>query len=122
MSPAVPLDVKQRVDRWAHAWLARFAPSLRLASNNPGPFNYPVAVFPEWRGGQFYLCARYRMGGREEVEEFVVRQTRMTSTGFGRFDLASFRHTKRWHTTHRGLTAQQCFREIEAEEVFWPVA
>ena len=67
---------------------------------------------------------RYRVGGRAptDVEEFVVRRTRMTLIGFGRFDLAYFRHTERWFTTHRGLTAQQCFAEIEGNEVFWPTA
>lgn len=40
--------------------------------------------------------------------------------GFGRFDLAYFRHTDEWYAVHRGLTAAECFREIEANEVFWP--
>jgi hypothetical protein len=44
----------------------------------------------------------------------------MTLTGFGRFDLAYFRHTDRWFTVYRGLTAADCFREIEANEIFWP--
>ena len=45
---------------------------------------------------------------------------RMTLTGFGRFDLAYFRHTDKWFTVYRGLTAAECFREIEENEVFWP--
>lgn len=56
---------------------------------------------------------------RDHVD-FVVRHTRMTLTGFGRFDLAYFRHTERWFTVYRGLTAAECFREIEENEVFWP--
>jgi hypothetical protein len=44
----------------------------------------------------------------------------MTLTGFGRFDLAYFRHTDKWFTVYRGLTAADCFREIEENEVFWP--
>ena len=44
----------------------------------------------------------------------------MTLTGFGRFDLAYFRHTDKWFTVHRGLTAAECFREIEGNEIFWP--
>jgi uncharacterized protein (UPF0128 family) len=51
---------------------------------------------------------------------FVVRHTRVTLTGFGRFGLAYFRHTDKWFTVHRGLTAAECFREIEENEVFWP--
>jgi hypothetical protein len=42
-------------------------------------------------------------------------------TGFGRFELAFFRHTGRRFTVIRGLTAEQCFKEIEGNEVFWPV-
>ena len=43
----------------------------------------------------------------------------MTLKGFGRFDLAYFRHTERWLTVYRGLTAVECFGEIEGNEVFW---
>lgn len=45
----------------------------------------------------------------------------MTLNGFGRFDLAYFRHTERWFTVYRGLTAAECFEEIESNEVFWPM-
>ena len=120
---AVPGDIKQRIDRWADAWLtSKFTPLLALRAQNPGPWNYPIGVFSEWRGRQFYLNVRYKGGRRASVDEFVVRHTRMTLTGFGRFDLAYFRHTGRWFTTHYGLTAEQCFGEIEANEVFWPTA
>ena len=44
----------------------------------------------------------------------------MTLTGFGRFDLAYFRHTDKWFTVDRGLTAAECFREIEGNAIFWP--
>jgi hypothetical protein len=119
----VPPDIKQRVDRWAEVWLTtNFTRLLALRAQNPGPWNYPIAVFSEWRGRQFYLNVRYKGGRRATVDEFVVRHTRMSLTGFGRFDLAYFRHTGRWFTTHRGLTAEQCFGEIEANEVFWPTA
>lgn len=37
-----------------------------------------------------------------------------------RFELAYFRHTGKWFTVFRGLTAAECFREIEENEVFWP--
>jgi len=46
----------------------------------------------------------------------------MTMKGFGRFDLAYFRHTGRWFTVDRGLTAAECFQEIEKSEVFSPTA
>jgi hypothetical protein len=42
-------------------------------------------------------------------------------TGFGRFDLSFFRHTGRWFPIHRGLTAPECIKEIEENEVFWPM-
>ena len=44
----------------------------------------------------------------------------MTPTDFGRFDLAYFRHTGKWFTVYRGLTAAEPFREIEENEIFWP--
>jgi len=44
----------------------------------------------------------------------------MTLKGFGRFDLAYFRHAGKWLTVHEGMTATECFREIETDEIFWP--
>jgi hypothetical protein len=41
--------------------------------------------------------------------------------GRGRFELAYFRHTNRWQPVYSGLTVQECFDTIEAEEVFWPL-
>ena len=118
----VPADLRQQVDRWADDWLrTKFARLLELRAADPGPFNYPVEVFSEWRGKAFYLCVRYRTGRGRPADDFVVRNTRMTMSGFGRFDLAYFRHTERWFTVYYGLTAAECVGEIEANELFWPV-
>ena len=117
----VPPDLRLQVDRWATDWLSRkFNRLLELRATDPGPFNYPVAVFSEWRGKAFYVCARFRSRSRKPEDDFVARSARLTMTGFGRFDLAFFRHTGKWFTTHRGLTAIECFREVEGNEVFWP--
>lgn len=89
-------------------------------ARDPGPFNYPIEVFPDWRGKAFYLCARFRARSRRPEDDFVIRHARMTLTGFGRFDLAYFRHTDRWFTVYSGLTAADCFKEIEGNEIFWP--
>ena len=119
---SVPALLRRQVDRWAETWLtAKFSRVLELRAQNPGPFNYPIAVFSEWRGKAFYLNVRYRAQSRRLEEDFVVRQTRMTLTGFGRFDLAYFRHTGKWFTVYRGLTADECFQEIEQNEIFWPI-
>ncbi len=99
----------------------KFSRLLELRAADPGPFNYPIEVFPEWRGKAFYLCARYRTPSQIPEEDFVVSGTRMTMTGFGRFELAYFRHTGRWFTVYRALTAAECFKEIEGNEIFWPV-
>jgi hypothetical protein len=121
MTPAVPTSVKQQVERWARSWLeAKFARLLERRAFDPGPFNYPIAVFSEWRGKAFYLCVPYRARSRKPEDDFIVRHTRMTLTGFGRFDLAYFRHTGKWFTVFVGLTAAECFREIEENEIFWP--
>lgn len=118
----VPAELRQQIDRWANEWLrTKFGRLLELRAADPGPFNYPVEVFSEWRGKAFYLCVRYRTGKGRPQGDFVVRSTRLTMTGFGRFELAYFRHTERWYTVYRGLTADECFKEIEGNEVFWPV-
>lgn len=67
-----------------------------------------------------YLNVRYRAQTRRPEDDFVVRHTRMTLTALGRFELAYFRHTGKWFTVFRGLTAAECFREIEENEIFWP--
>ena len=119
----VQTDLRRQIDRWADQWLTqKFSRLLEVRAASPGPFNYPVEVFSEWRGKASYLCVRYRTRTRRPEDDFVVRHTRMTMTGFGRFELAYFRHTGRWFTVHRGVTAAECFREIEAKEIYWPVA
>ena len=118
----MPGQLRQQIDRWADAWIKRkFARGLELRGLDPGPFNYPVEVFSEWRGKAFYVCAKYRARSRRLEDDFVVRSARMTLKGFGRFDLAYFRHTERWFTVYRALTAAECFAEIEGNEVFWPM-
>jgi hypothetical protein len=118
---SVPTLLRQQVDRWAEKWLtSKFSRLLELRAQNPVPFNYPIAVFSEWRGQAFCLNVRYRARSRKPEDDFVVRHTRMTLTGFGRFDLAYFRHTDTWFTFYRGLTAAECFQEIEENEIFWP--
>ena len=118
---SVPALLRRQVDRWAETWLTRkYARLLEWRARAQSRFNYPIAVFTEWRGKAFYLNVRYRTPSRRPEDDFVVRHTRMTFTGFGRFDLAYFRHTQRWFTVFRGLTAAECFREIEENEVFWP--
>jgi hypothetical protein len=121
VNTSVPALLRQQVDRWAQTWLTtKFSRLLELRARDPGPFNYPIAVFAEWRGNAFYLNVRYRARSRKVEDDFVVRHTRMTLTGFGKFDLAYFRHTGKWFTVYRGLTAADCFREIEENEIFWP--
>ncbi|MEO7190269.1 MAG: hypothetical protein ABI051_04375 [Vicinamibacterales bacterium] len=39
----------------------------------------------------------------------------------GRAQTFGTAHSTRWFTVYRGLTADECFREIEGNEVFWPV-
>ena len=83
---SVPAQLRQQVDRWVDTWLkAKFARLLELRAQDPGPFNYPIAVFSEWRGKAFYLNVRYRARSRRPEDDFVVRHTRMTLTGFGKF-------------------------------------
>jgi hypothetical protein len=46
---SVPVQLRQQVDRWAKTWLtAKFSRLLELRAQDPGPFNYPIAVF--WNG------------------------------------------------------------------------
>ena len=118
----MPIQLRRQIDGWAETWIAqKFDLGLKLRAADPGPFNYPVEVFSQWRGKAFYICARYRTPSHRPEDDFIVRRARMTLRGFGRFDLAFFRHTERWFTVYRGLTASECFHEVEGNEVFWPM-
>ena len=118
----MPVQLRQQIDHWADDWIKQhFARALELRAADPGPLNYPIEVFSEWRGNAFYVCARYRTPSRRPEDDFVVRSARMTLKGLGRFDLAFFRHTERWFTVYRGLTAAECFEEIEGNELYWPM-
>jgi hypothetical protein len=118
----VPDQLRRQLDSWAASWIKqKFARGPRAARRRSRPFNYPIEVFSEWRGKAFYICAKYRAKNRHPEDDFVVRSARMTLKGFGRFDLAYFRHAERWFTVYRGLTAAECFEEIEGNEVFWPM-
>jgi hypothetical protein len=58
----------------------------RIACARSRPFNDPIAVFSEWRSKAFCPNDRYRARSRKPDDDFVVRHTRMTLAGFGRFD------------------------------------
>ena len=74
---SVPVVRRQQVDQWAEAWLtAKFSRLLELHARDPGPFNYPINVFSEWRGKAFYLCARFRARSGRPEDDFVVRHAR----------------------------------------------
>lgn len=119
---SVPGELRQQIDRWAGAWIARkFSSLLQLRAADPGPYNYPVEVFSEWRGKSFYINAKYRTPSGRPEDDFIVRRARMTLTGFGRFDLAYFRHTDRWFIVFRALTVSDCLEHLEGNEIFWPV-
>jgi hypothetical protein len=55
---SVPLLLQRQVNGWAETWLAaKFSRLLELRARDPGPFNYPIAVFSEWRGKAFSMFA-----------------------------------------------------------------
>jgi hypothetical protein len=119
----VPALVKRKITAWGDDLIAR---EFRIDRENEANaqqfgFNYAVAVYGEWRGRSYYLCAKYRRARGGPEDEFVVRQTRMTYTGPDRFDLSYFRHTNRWQLVFSELTMAECCETIEQEEIFWPV-
>lgn len=75
---SVPAVLRQQVDKWAEAWLATtFSQLLEMRARDPGPFNYPIDVFSEWRGKAFYLCARFRARTRRPermTSSFAIRE------------------------------------------------
>ncbi len=119
----VPNLLRDEVAHRGEELLARkFRPLLGQESRaREQGFNYAVALFTEWRGRSFYLCAKYRPPRGRPKDEFVVRTTRLEYAGGGRFNLAYFRHTNRWQPVYFGLTLKECFAAVEDEEIFWPL-
>jgi hypothetical protein len=120
-SSPVPDFIKHQVTARGNELLSRrfkVVPENQASARRFG-FNYVIEVYGEWRGKSYYLCVKYRTS-RGTPEEFLVRTTRLTHTGNGRFDLAYFRHTDRWQPVYEGLTVSECFETIEQEEIFWP--
>lgn len=119
----IPESVRREVTRRGEELVARkFAPLLgQETPMRKRGFNYAVAIFTEWRGRSFYLCARYRTPRGRPADDFVLRSARLEYAGRGRFHLAYFRHTDRWQRFYHGLTPEQGFEAIEQDEVFWPV-
>lgn len=117
---ALRLEVSQRAEDLLRR---QFNPQVALerVQRGHGQFNYPIEVFPEWRGRYFYLCTKYRTPRGRPAGDFVVRATRLQYAGGGRFHLAYLRHTNRWCEVYSGLTVSECFETIEQEEVFWPI-
>jgi hypothetical protein len=73
---SVPALLRQQVDRWAETWLrTRFSRLLELRAQDPGSFNYPIAVFSEWRGKAFYLNVGTARGvaGQKMTSSFATR-------------------------------------------------
>lgn len=71
---SVPALLRQQVDRWAETWLrTKFSRFLELRAQDPGPFNYPIAVFSEWRGKAFYLrpLEPCEGGGSRRIVRFI---------------------------------------------------
>ena len=119
---AVPHALLLEVTRRAQDLITRKLEPLlaREKDVRKSGFNYAVAVFSEWRGRSFYLCARYRTP--KPVEEFVVRTARLAYAGAKHFDLSYFRYTGRWQPIYVGLTVDKCFEVIEQEKIFWPIS
>jgi hypothetical protein len=76
VTTSVPVLLRQQVDRWAETWLtAKFSRLLQLRAQDPGPFNYPIAVFSEWRGKAFYLTfdTALEAAGLKMISSFGTR-------------------------------------------------
>lgn len=119
----IPDSLRREVAERGQKLVSRkFEPVVALeGARRHHQFNYPVAVFAEWRGRCFYFCTKYRTPGGRPADDFVVRGTRLEYAGGGRFHLAYFRHTNRWCTVYTGLSLSESFDAIEGEELFWPV-
>src|SRR2546425_4607828 len=94
----VSAQLRRQVDQWAKTWLtAKFSRVLELRAQDPGPFiPSPCSRSGAARPSTSTFTTALGAASLRMISSFA---TRMTLTGFGRFDLAYFRHTDRWFTS-----------------------
>jgi hypothetical protein len=70
---AIPELLRREVTRRGGELVARkFSPLVDPDRASSHGFNYPFAVFTEWRGRAFHLCVRYRTPRGRTPEDFVT--------------------------------------------------
>jgi hypothetical protein len=116
----VPVLLRQQVERWAEGWLtAKFSQLLRCVEVIPALSITQSRCFGvAWRG---VLLERSLPNAKPKSKRRLRRPTHADDAdGIRQVRLAYFRHTDKWFTVYRGLTATECFQTIEENGIFWP--
>lgn len=111
----------------------RHRPSPRYLHQDQHTYFQIESLFTKWHRSFIYLCYTCRLKDSEAVEaalaEFkdnVIREaieerfTRLECIAPDQFNLAYFRHTGKWWTTHENITLEAALTTIREYEIYHP--
>ena len=120
IKPKVPDDLKKEVQTKADDLVANVLTPKYIKPPPKKPrWNYPIELWTKWHRSFFYFGSTWASPGPNRIAPtFENRYARMEYVGDGKFNLAYFRHTGEWWTTHKGLTLGKCLKLIGEDGPF----
>lgn len=118
--PKVPDDLKTEVQKKADALVEKvLTPKYIKPPPKKPKWNYPIELWTKWHRSFFYFGSTWASPGPDRIAPtFEHRFARLEYVGEKKFNLAYFRHTGEWWTTHHGLTLGQCLKLIGEDGPF----
>ncbi|MBD2635502.1 hypothetical protein H6G52_09045 [Limnothrix sp. FACHB-881] len=130
--PKVPEAEKQAITQQVQALIDTDLAPRYLHQDQHAYFQIE-SLFTKWHRSFIYLCYTCRLKNSEAVEaaiaEFkdsVIREaieerfTRLEYVAPDQFNLAYFRHTGKWWTTHENITLDAALTTIREYEIYHP--
>jgi hypothetical protein len=113
--PTVPEELKAEVQANADELVEKVLQPRYIKPPPKKPrWNYPLALWTKWHRSFFYFGSTWASPGPNRIAPtFEVGFARLEYVGDRRFNLAYFRHTDEWWTTHRGLSLGKCLKLIK---------
>jgi hypothetical protein len=118
--PQVPDDLKKEVQTKAADLVEKVLKPKYIKPPPKKPrWNYPIELWTKWHRSFFYFGSTWASPGPNRIAPtFENRFARLEYIGDKKFNLAYFRHTGEWWTTHKGLTLDKCLKLIGEDGPF----